>query len=92
MSILFNKVTIIGVGLIGGSLAKVLKGNGLAKEITGAGRGRRRRTCAQDWVIDRGVDLSSVEDADLVSSLSGRGIRAYRRRNRAQDEKGCNPD
>ena len=36
----FNKVTIIGVGLIGGSLAKVLKANGLAKEIHGAGRSR----------------------------------------------------
>ncbi len=69
MSILFNKVTIIGVGLIGGSLAKVLKGKGLAKEITGAGRGRETLELALGiGVIDRmGQVLSqAVEDADLV--------------------------
>jgi prephenate dehydrogenase len=67
--ILFNKVTIIGVGLIGGSLAKVLKGNNLAKEITGAGRGRKTLELALSiGVIDRmGQVLSqAVEDADLV--------------------------
>jgi prephenate dehydrogenase len=65
----FNKVTIIGVGLIGGSLAKVLKGKDLTKEITGAGRGRETLELAlRTGVIDHlGQVLSqAVEDADLV--------------------------
>ena len=33
----FNSVTIIGVGLIGGSLAKVLRAKQLTGRITGAG-------------------------------------------------------
>ncbi len=40
MALHFNKVTIIGVGLIGGSLARVLKDRNLAGEIMGAGRSR----------------------------------------------------
>jgi prephenate dehydrogenase len=35
----FNKVTVIGVGLIGGSLAIKLKEKGLARTIVGVGRG-----------------------------------------------------
>lgn len=69
MSIYFNKVTIIGVGLIGGSLAKVLKGKGLAKEITGTGRGRKTLELALSiGVIDRVSEglSQSVVDADLV--------------------------
>ena len=37
----FNSVTIIGVGLIGGSLAKVLRAKKLTGRITGAGRSRQ---------------------------------------------------
>ncbi|MGC1453955.1 MAG: prephenate dehydrogenase/arogenate dehydrogenase family protein [Nitrospirota bacterium] len=69
MVILFNKVTIIGVGLIGGSLAKVLKSRGLSKEITGAGRGRETLELALSaGVIDRVSEglSQSVKDADLV--------------------------
>ena len=65
----FNKVTIIGVGLIGGSLAKVLKANGLAKEIHGAGRSRETLEQAlRLGVIDHmGQDSAhAVKDADLV--------------------------
>jgi len=35
---MINKITIIGVGLIGGSLAKAIKENGLAKVVFGFGR------------------------------------------------------
>ncbi len=69
MSILINNVTIIGVGLIGGSLAKVLKGKGLSKEITGAGRSRETLELAlRAGVIDRVSEglSQSVEEADLV--------------------------
>ncbi len=69
MSIFFNNVTIIGVGLIGGSLAKVLKAKQLAGTITGAGRSRTTLEQALKLgVIDRMGQGSSyaVEEADLV--------------------------
>lgn len=69
MSLFFNKVTIIGVGLIGGSLAKVLKAKGLAREIHGAGRSRETLEQAiKLGVIDHMGQSSShaVEHADLV--------------------------
>ncbi len=65
----FNKVTIIGVGLIGGSLAKVLKARKLAGEIVGAGRGRSTLDKAiKLGVIDRASNgaAKAVEGADLV--------------------------
>ena len=34
----FKKVTIVGVGLIGGSLGMILKKNGLAEQVVGVGR------------------------------------------------------
>jgi len=69
MAPLFNKVTIIGVGLIGGSLAKVLKSKDLAVSITGSGRSRD--TLEQAFrlgVIDKIelVPAYAVEDADMV--------------------------
>jgi prephenate dehydrogenase len=65
----FDKVTIIGVGLIGGSLARVLRDRGLAREITGAGRSRESLELGQRLgVLDRvGEGLKpAVEGADLV--------------------------
>ena len=65
----FNKVTIIGVGLIGGSVAKALKAQALAGEITGAGRSRETLdTALRLGVIDRiGSGLpQAVDGADLV--------------------------
>jgi prephenate dehydrogenase len=65
----FNNVTIIGVGLIGGSLAKVLKTKKLADRITGSGRSRNTLELALKLgVIDRigQSPAQSVEDADLV--------------------------
>jgi prephenate dehydrogenase len=67
--ILFNNVTIIGVGLIGGSLARVLKAKNLAGRITGAGRSRTTLEQALKLgVIDRMGNGATyaVEDADLV--------------------------
>jgi len=65
----FNNVTIIGVGLIGGSLAKVLKDKGIAGSITGTGRTRETLELAlRLGVIDRmGQGMKhAVENADLV--------------------------
>lgn len=67
--VLFNNVTIIGVGLIGGSLARVLKAKDLAARITGAGRSRATLEQALKLgVIDRmgNGPAQSVQDADLV--------------------------
>jgi prephenate dehydrogenase len=64
-----NKVTIIGVGLIGGSLAINLKEKGLAGRIVGVGRGLPNlETAKRLGVIDsftRDVG-EGVEGADLV--------------------------
>jgi prephenate dehydrogenase len=69
MAIHFHKVTIIGVGLIGGSLAKVLKTSGLAGSITGSGRSRETLELAlRLGVIDQigQGPKHAVEGADLV--------------------------
>jgi prephenate dehydrogenase len=69
MSIHFNKVTIIGVGLIGGSLARVMKAQNLADVIHGAGRSSESLEQAiRLGVIDqRGQSAAhAVEHADLV--------------------------
>jgi len=69
MSILFNNVTIIGVGLIGGSLAKVLKTKNLAGRIIGAGRSRTTLELALKIGVIDGIGQGSaraVEGADLV--------------------------
>ena len=66
---LFQKLTIIGVGLLGASLAKVCKGRGLVDEITGYGRNRENLKKAKDLkIIDHySSDLSeAVSDANLV--------------------------
>lgn len=65
----FNKVTIIGVGLIGGSLARVMKARKLAGEIHGSGRNRETLEKAiRLGVIDQMGRSSAhaVEQADLV--------------------------
>ena len=69
MPLFFNKVTIIGVGLIGGSLAKVMKARNLAGEIHGSGRSREALERAiKLGVIDRMGQSSvhAVVNADLV--------------------------
>ena len=66
---LFQKVTVIGVGLLGASLAKACKGRGLVDEITGYGRNCENLRKAKDLkIIDHySGDLSeAVSDADLV--------------------------
>jgi prephenate dehydrogenase len=65
----FNKVTIIGVGLIGGSLAKVMKQKGIAGEVVGSGRSRGSLEQALKLgVIDRMEQSAAeaVKGADLV--------------------------
>ncbi len=68
-SLLFRKVAIIGVGLIGGSLGKALKKHNLAKEIIGYSRRKEALTYAvKEKAIDHGThDVKrAVDNADLV--------------------------
>ena len=66
---MFERAAIIGLGLIGGSIARALKGRGLAREVVGAGNslapleGARR-----EGVIDRleNDPAAVVKGADLV--------------------------
>lgn len=60
----FQHVVIVGVGLIGGSIAKALKSRGLVGQVTGLGRDRLRLTAAQQsGVIDRiATSISEVGD------------------------------
>lgn len=69
MDIHFRRVTIIGVGLIGGSLAMVMKKKGLADEIIGAGRRRGNLQKAKKLGVIDGYSLDlqkAAKGADLV--------------------------
>ena len=66
---LFRKVTIIGVGLMGGSLGKVIKKQGLAKEVVGLSQKQTTLSAAVKMqAIDHGYhDIrKAVHNADLV--------------------------
>ncbi|MBT7391179.1 MAG: prephenate dehydrogenase/arogenate dehydrogenase family protein [Gammaproteobacteria bacterium] len=66
---MINKITIIGVGLIGGSLAKAIKENKLAKVVFGYGRDFNRLEKAKKAnVIDQfSTNLKdAVNDSDIV--------------------------
>lgn len=65
----FNKVAIIGLGLIGSSFARALRENGLAKNITGSARSQKTCELAVTLgVIDQAFadPADAVRDADLV--------------------------
>ncbi len=61
---LFDKITIIGLGLIGGSLARALKRTSLCKTITGYGR---RETALQQAVEHGVIDHYSLDAREAVS-------------------------
>lgn len=65
---LFNKVAVIGTGLIGGSLALVIKKNKLAREVVGVSRHKKSLDLAlENNVIDRGSrSLDIIKGADLL--------------------------
>ncbi len=52
---MFDKVTIIGVGLIGGSLALAMKEQGFAKKIIGVGKSKAS--------IDKALELGLIDEA-----------------------------
>ena len=69
----FHRVSIIGVGLLGGSLAKIMRKLGLAKSIVGYGRNKANLEEAKGLGIVDEVALdmqSAVQSADLIALCS----------------------
>ncbi len=69
MNIHFRRVAIIGVGLIGGSVAMVLKKMGLADEIIGAGRRKNNLQKAKRLGVIDGYSLNlqkAVKGTELI--------------------------
>ncbi len=69
MSVHFHQAAIIGIGLIGSSLARVLRQKRLADKITGAARSEKnRKTALELGVVDEAFENPSdaVADADIV--------------------------
>jgi cyclohexadieny/prephenate dehydrogenase len=67
--VFFQRVALIGVGLIGSSLARAIKRHGLAREIVGHARSlETRETALRLGFIDRAeaTAAAAVEGADLV--------------------------
>lgn len=66
---MYNKVTIVGVGLMGGSLGMALKEKRLAEEVVGWGRNEGHLTVARELgAIDRGTldREEALSGADLL--------------------------
>jgi len=57
------RVVIVGVGLIGGSLARALKDAGVTREIVGMSRGRES--------LDRALELGVIDRAELAPGAVG---------------------
>lgn len=69
----FNKLVIVGVGLIGGSLARSLREHGAGGRVVGVGRHARSVARALDLgVIDAAATLD--DDAALADALAGADI------------------
>jgi prephenate dehydrogenase len=73
----FEKVTILGVGLIGASLALALKKHGLCREITGFGRREQNLRSAKEKNIIDSFEMDpakACDGADLVVFATPVGI------------------
>jgi cyclohexadieny/prephenate dehydrogenase len=66
---LFGRIALIGFGLIGGSIARAARAQGLAGEIVTTARSPATRARVQELgIVDRvvGTNAEAVKDADLV--------------------------
>ncbi|MBO9455497.1 prephenate/arogenate dehydrogenase family protein [Paracoccus sp. R12_1] len=69
MSVIYDRVALIGLGLIAGSMAHAMRDGGLAGEIVGYARSAETRDIAREiGLCDRVEDsaAAAVRDADLV--------------------------
>lgn len=63
---MIEKVAIIGLGLIGGSIAKGLKKSGLNFEISGIDKDKIAQTALDEGSIDRIINLSGISKSDYI--------------------------
>ncbi len=66
---IFQKIALIGFGLIGGSIARAARAQGLAGEIVTTARSAKTRARVEELgIVDRVVETNAeaVKDADLV--------------------------
>jgi prephenate dehydrogenase len=68
VSVHFRRVAVVGLGLLGGSLARALRERGLADEVVGTGRRADALAAAcRSGVVDRTAEVEeAVAGADLV--------------------------
>ena len=69
MSVIYDRVALIGLGLIASSMAHGIRRAGLAREIVGTARSPETRAiAAEDRLVDRVTEtaIEAVEGADLV--------------------------
>lgn len=69
MTVHFQKAAIVGIGLIGSSLARVLRRQGIAERIAGAARSvKTRQTALALGVVDEAFEnpREAVKNADIV--------------------------
>ena len=74
---MFNRVTILGVGLLGASFAMALKKNNLCDSITGCGRNRENLQRAKErGIIDSFEEdpAAACRDADLIMLSAPVGV------------------
>ncbi len=69
MSVIYDRVALIGLGLIAGSMSLATRAEGLANEVVGTARSAETRQIAAEIdLVDRVVETAAeaVRDADLV--------------------------
>lgn len=69
MSVMYERVALIGLGLIAGSMSLAMRRAGIAGEITGYARSAETRDIARDMgLVDRVcyTAIEAVKDADLI--------------------------
>jgi prephenate dehydrogenase len=73
MTASWHSVAIVGVGMIGGSIGKALRGRRLATRVIGIGRSQAGLDAARRAVAvtDTSTDIAAAADADLVVVAAG---------------------
>lgn len=69
MSVIYERVALVGLGLIASSMAHAIRRGGFAREIVGTARSPETRAiAAEDGLVDRVVETAAeaVREADLV--------------------------